>query len=684
MQHTNSLIHQKSPYLLQHAHNPVNWYAWSDEAFAKAKAENKLVLISIGYSSCHWCHVMEHECFEDEQTAELMNSHFVNIKVDREERPDVDHIYMTAVQLMSGHGGWPLNCFALPDGRPVYGGTYFPKQQWINLLNKLSSLYITNKNQVEQYAQELTQGIKQTDELIRVASEETLRQTQGDISKEVIKNSVSNWQKRFDKVNGGNIGSPKFPMPTNYLFLLKYAHLSKDEELLQFTHLTLQKMAHGGIYDHLGGGFARYSTDSLWKVPHFEKMLYDNAQLISLYAEAYRQSQNPLYKQVVYETIDFLEREMMSAEGGFYSALDADSEGVEGKFYVWTKEDLHQLLKKDFDLFADYYSVNEQGYWEDENYILLRDLPVAEILLKHQITGEELLKIISVCKEKLLAERNKRIRPGLDDKIITSWNALLCKAFGDAYLAFNEDKFLQLAQKNADFIDNYLFKKDLSTGQAGNSLYRCCKKTEGYGDGLLDDYAFTIDAFLNLFSITGEEKYLTKSEKLTQYCFAQFFNSEKNLFYYTSSSSEKLISKSFEVNDNVIPASNSQMAINLHTSASLTGNTMHEEVSRKMLSQMADEVHSSLSSHANWGLLALRHIFNFYEVCIVGNNVDEFMRGFAKHCHPNAIFVYSKQASNIALLAGRYKPKETQIYVCSNKTCNKPVSSIDEALKQLA
>ncbi|HWY37300.1 MAG TPA: thioredoxin domain-containing protein, partial [Bacteroidia bacterium] len=662
MQHTNSLIHQKSPYLLQHAHNPVNWYAWGDEAFAKAKAENKLVLISIGYSSCHWCHVMEHECFEDEQTATLMNRSFVNVKVDREERPDVDHIYMTAVQLMSGHGGWPLNCFILPDGRPVYGGTYFPKQQWQNLLQKLAELYTHNKDQVEQYAKELTQGIKQTDELLHISPGEKT------ISKELLERSVQNWQKRFDKANGGNAGSPKFPMPNNYLFLLKYAHLNKDEEVMSHVHLTLQKMAQGGIYDHAGGGFARYSTDALWKVPHFEKMLYDNAQLISLYAETYRQTPNPLYKQVVYETVEFLQREMMSDEGGFYSALDADSEGVEGKFYVWAKEELREILKKDFDVFADHYSVNEQGYWEDGNYILLRDLPLAEVLLKHQLKEDELQKIITRSKEKLLAERKKRVPPGLDDKIITSWNALLCKALVDACQAFNEDRFLQLAQKNADFIIRYLLKKD-------HSLYRCCKKTEAYGHGFLDDYAFVIDAFASLFSVTGKEDYLTKSEALTQYCFDHFFSREKNLFYYTSHASNELISKSFEVSDNVIPASNSQMALNLHTLAAITGNTRYEETSAKMLGQMADEL-PYLASHSNWGLLALRHIFNFYEICVVGNHVDEFMRDFGKHCLANTIFVYSKQASQIALLAGRYVPHETYIYVCSNKACMQPVSSV--------
>lgn len=670
MKYTNSLINEKSPYLLQHAHNPVNWFAWGEEAFTKAKAEDKLVLISIGYSSCHWCHVMEHECFENEEVAGWMNKNFINIKVDREERPDIDNVYMTAVQLMTGHGGWPLNCFALPDGRPVYGGTYFPKQQWMNILDKLTSLYSTNKDQVEDYAKQLTQGVKQSNELVRTDNGQTT------IGKEAFENGINNWQKRFDKTHGGNAGAPKFPMPVNYLFLLKYTHLSKNEEILKFTHLTLQKMAQGGIYDHIGGGFARYSTDVLWKVPHFEKMLYDNAQLISLYSEAFRQSHNPLYKEVVFETIGFLKREMMSSEDGFYSALDADSEGVEGKFYIWTKEELRDLLKKDFDLFADLYSVNETGYWEDDHYILLRDLPVAEILLKHQLSPEELQKRIADSKEILLRERNKRVRPGLDDKMITSWNALLCKAFGDAYLAFSDPELLKLAQNTATFIERYLTRKD-------GSLHRCCKGTEAYGDGFLDDHAFTIDAFLTLFSITGNETYLEKSIKLTEHCFTNFFDETSGLFYYSSSGAEKLISKSFELSDNVIPASNSQMAINLHTLGGLTANENYEKTATKMLGQMAAEIVSYPSSHANWAQLALRYVFPFYEVCVVGNHVDEFISAFGKHCLPNANFVYSKQPSEIALLKGRYKAGETLVYVCTQRTCNKPVSSAEEALKQL-
>ncbi len=671
MKYTNSLINSKSPYLLQHAHNPVNWQAWGEEAFTQAKNENKLVLVSIGYSACHWCHVMEHECFEDEETAALMNKHFVNIKVDREERPDVDHIYMTAVQLMSGHGGWPLNCFVLPDGRPIYGGTYFPKQRWADLLKNLATMYSQNKPKVEEYAAELTQGIKQVNEFSHLSANEN-----SVISKQELEEAVGKWQKRFDKIEGGNLGSPKFPMPNNYLFLLRFAHLNKDEELLKQVHLTLEKMAHGGIYDHLGGGFARYSTDTFWKVPHFEKMLYDNAQLISLYCEAYRQNKNPLYKQVVYETIEFIEREMTSPEGGFYSALDADSEGKEGWFYIWTKEELQEILKKDFDVFADYYSVNETGYWEDDFYILLRNTPEKEILAKHAISTEELQKTIWACKQKLMQRRNTRVRPGLDDKIIASWNGLMCKALGEAAATFTEKKFLTLALQNAEFIQKHLI-------QPGNSVFRCAKGKVAYGAAFLDDYAFIIDAFTGLFNICGENKFLEQAISLTEYCFTNFYAKDKGLFYYSPENGEALIAKNFEVNDNVIPASNSQMTLNLQALYALTGNPVYEETANKMLQQMQSEIKSTPSSHSNWGLAALRQNFAFYEVCIVGKDVDEFMAAFAKHYQANAIFVYSKTASEIALLKGRYKPNETLIYVCSNKTCKAPVKTIPEALEQI-
>ncbi|MEO8759408.1 MAG: thioredoxin domain-containing protein, partial [Bacteroidia bacterium] len=610
--HTNSLASEKSPYLLQHAHNPVNWYAWSDAAFAKAKQENKLVLISVGYSACHWCHVMEHQCFEDEQVAELMNKHFINIKVDREERPDVDHVYMTAVQLMTQHGGWPLNCFVLPDGRPIYGGTYFPKEQWMQLLNNLSILHQTDKQKVEDYANQLSTGIKQSDEFISISNEE-----KNIVDAAVLEKCALSFQKRFDTKNGGSIGAPKFMMPNNYLFLLRYAHLTNNKSILKHVHFTLQKMANGGLYDQLGGGFARYSTDEQWKVPHFEKMLYDNAQLISLYSEAFQQNKNPLYKQVVYETINFIERELTSPEGGFYSALDADSEGVEGLYYIWAKEELRTLLKKDFEVFADYYSVNEIGYWEDENYILLRNLSDAEVALKNNISIEDLHKIISISKEKLLAVRNKRVRPGLDDKILASWNGLMCASLCDAYTAFNEDKFLQLAIKNANFIKHKLID------DAGGLMR--CYKDKAYIDAFLDDYAFVIDAYIKLFSLTGDIAWLGLSELLVKRTLYNFFDEEKNIFYFSGKNAGKLISQKVEMHDNVIPASNSQMARNLFTLSKITDNTNYENISKKMLNHVAEEIVNYPSGHSNWAILALQQAFPFKEVCIVGKAVDEFM-----------------------------------------------------------
>jgi len=397
--HTNSLIHETSPYLLQHAHNPVKWMPWGDEALEKAKKENKLILISVGYSACHWCHVMEHESFEDETVAKIMNDYFVCIKVDREERPDIDQVYMMAVQLMTGQGGWPLNCFALPDGRPIYGGTYFPKKNWINILLNLVDLQKEQPDKMEDYANQLTQGLKLA-ELIKVNTNET------DFKKELIINCYNNWKERFDNVDGGPNKAPKFPLPNNYQFFLRLSTdpsptLPEGErvDLLEHINLTLTKMAYGGIYDQIGGGFARYSVDHYWKVPHFEKMLYDNAQLVSLYCEAYAVTKNSLYKNVVYETLEFIERELTAPNGGFYSALDADSEGIEGKYYVWTKEELQNILKDDFNLFADYYNINKLGLWEHDNYILLRNVDDHIIAEEHNISIEELQNKITSFKK---------------------------------------------------------------------------------------------------------------------------------------------------------------------------------------------------------------------------------------------------------------------------------------------
>ena len=362
---TNALVNETSPYLLQHAHNPVDWYPWNETTLTKAQKEDKLLLISIGYSACHWCHVMEHESFEDEEVAKIMNENFICIKVDREERPDVDQIYMTAVQLMKQRGGWPLNCIALPDGKPFWGGTYFRKDEWKKQILGLANAYQNDRKKVLDFAEKLSNGIRQVEMVVK-------NPNQADFSWKDVDNMVSPWSERFDNSEGGSNGAPKFPMPNAYNFLLRYAHLSDNKEVLEHIELTLNKMAFGGIYDQIGGGFARYSTDRSWKAPHFEKMLYDNGQLVSLYSEGYLKFKNSLYKDIVFESLEFVERELLDETGAFYSALDADSEGEEGKFYVWNETELKLFIREDFEIFKDYFNVNNKGLWEHGNYILLR------------------------------------------------------------------------------------------------------------------------------------------------------------------------------------------------------------------------------------------------------------------------------------------------------------------------
>lgn len=667
--HTNQLINETSPYLLQHAHNPVNWVAWNESALEQAKKENKLILVSVGYSACHWCHVMEHESFEDEKVAEIMNKHFVCIKVDREERPDVDMLYMTAVQLMSGQGGWPLNCFALPDGRPIYGGTYFRKEQWVNVLLNLSGLYSENPEKVMQYATELTNGLHQT-ELINTKEFEAKP-----LSKEVLEACVSKWEKRFDNELGGPKKAPKFPLPNNYSFLLKHAHLTNDQKLLQHVDLTLTKMACGGIYDQLGGGFARYSTDIEWKIPHFEKMLYDNAQLVSLYCEAYRLTKNKLYKEIVEETLAFVEREWLSKENGFFSALDADSEGEEGKYYVWQEEELRNLLGNDFGIFADYYGINAIGYWEHDNYVLMRNENVSDILFKHQIKINELEVTIANCKSILLKERDKRVKPGLDDKILASWNALMCKAYAEAYLTFKNPNYRTIVLKNAEFLKKEMVRPDFS-------MCRNFKNGKATINAFLDDYAFTIDAFIQTYIISQDESWLHLSKNLCDHILKYFYNPESGLFFYTDPSN-KLIVRNTETSDNVIPASNSQMAHNLFRLGKYFHDSEYEAKSVKMLHRFTEEIKSYGSGYSHWASLYSDMLNEFFEVCIVGKDVEEKILALFNDYVPNAIFVVAASDSDLDILKQRFVEGKTFIYVCKNRSCLLPVSEVKEALKQL-
>ncbi|MES2836377.1 MAG: thioredoxin domain-containing protein [Bacteroidota bacterium] len=665
----NSLINETSPYLLQHAHNPVNWYAWNNETLELAKKQNKMMLISIGYSACHWCHVMEREVFENEDLAKIMNENFINIKVDREERPDIDQVYMLAVQLMTGHGGWPLNCFTLPDGRPIYGGTYFPAQKWKNILLNLVDLYNNDATKVFEYATRLTQGIKMSELVETVEEDKAL-----DIS--VLKEGVEHWKQSFDDENGGPRKAPKFPMPNNYLFLLKWAKLYNDVEVKKHVEFTLTKMAFGGIYDQLEGGFARYSTDISWKVPHFEKMLYDNAQLISLYSFAYQEFKNPVFKEVVYQTIDFVKHNFLNNDKLFYSALDADSEGEEGKFYVWKKEELLSVLKNDFELFSDYYNVNELGFWEHENYILLRNKTDEDFAIKHNLNLEDLKLKVKVWKKLLLAERNKRIKPGLDDKSLTSWNALQIKALTDACLVFNDETFLLQAE------------------QSMQSLLRFCKAPEGnllhsFKNGkatinaFLEDYAFVIEALNSLFLATGNDLCLQQSQELTEYCFVHFYDEKSGLFYFTSNLDKELISRKFELSDNVIPASASVMATNLFILSKITGSEKYEKAAKKMLLLVIDKFQDYGSAYSNWAVLACYYLFESKEVVISGTDAKQFRNEMYAEYLPNHIIALNQNISNLSLFKHRFDKDKTQIFVCENNSCHAPVLSTKDALKLL-
>jgi len=664
--HTNALIHETSPYLLQHAHNPVNWQPWGEKALNQAKTENKLLLISIGYSACHWCHVMEHESFENLEVAQIMNDHFICIKVDREERPDVDHIYMTAVQLLTGRGGWPLNCIALPDGRPIWGGTYFQKENWMQTLEAVFKFYAENPKETLEYAVKLQQGIEQNS-LVPISGENVR------IDPLLLPSLLKKWQSYFDTKNGGTKGAPKFMLPNNWQFLLKAGQQFQDQTILDQVKLTLQKMAFGGLYDQVGGGFARYSTDEIWKVPHFEKMLYDNAQLLSLYAEAYQTDPNPLYPQVVSEIIEFLKRELLSPENGFYSALDADSEGEEGKFYTWTKPELQQLLGPDFELFGDYYNVNSLGFWEHNQYILIRTEDDHSFAEKHQLSIEGLETKAQNWKNLLLNEREKRVRPGLDDKILASWNALTISGLVNCYKAFGNSGYLELALANANFLKQKMMNGD-------EKLFHSYKNNQAKIFGFLEDYALVIKAFTALFEANGHKEWLSIAQQLTETTFNDFYDEQKSIFYFTASQQENLITRTIEIHDNVIPSSNSVMAKNLFRLSYLIDRPDYLKTAQEMLGLISGNMTEYPSGYSNWSQLMLNLTGNHFEVAIVGGNAISLLNELQKNYLPNVIFCAGTTESDLPLLQNRYVSGKTLIYICQDNSCQLPVETVEEAL----
>ena len=666
---TNDLIHETSPYLLQHAHNPVDWKPWNQEILAKAKAENKPLLISIGYSACHWCHVMERESFEDSAVAEIMNQNFICIKVDREERSDVDQVYMDAVQLMTGSGGWPLNCFALPDGSPFFGGTYFKKEQWVQILKQLADLYENDPTKVLEYAEKLKTGLSQMDATPLVEMPE-------DFSPEILETAVSRWKKSFDENEGGPNRAPKFPMPTNYQFLLAHAHQSEDKDLLNYVHLTLRKMAFGGIYDQIGGGFARYSTDEVWEVPPFEKMLYDNGQLLTLYAQAYTQSGDPLYKHIINQTGEWIEREMLDESGAFYSALDADSEGEEGRFYVWKKEEIQTISEDNYKVIADYYNVNLKGNWEHGNYILLRHDSDIEIAKKHGITSSELKDIVANFNRKAMLERDKRVRPGLDDKTLTSWNALTAKGLTDAYISTQDERWIKLAKKNLDF----LLKTQMNDE---GRLWHNYKNGKSSINGYLEDYAHLIDALIRYYEATLDEKAIRDASKLTEYVFKHFDQSANGMFYFKSKEDPELVSKKAEITDNVIPASNSVIATCFFKLSLILADESLHELSRSMLAQMEGSFNQYPAGYSQWMLLHQYQSASYFELAIVGKDCLKKLKELHTEYLPNVVICGGETEGSIPVLEGKYSEGKTVLYACKHGVCQQPTSDVGTVLNQL-
>jgi uncharacterized protein len=666
----NNLKYSLSPYLQQHANNPVHWQAWNADVLREAESLDKLLIVSIGYSSCHWCHVMEHECFEDEEAAALMNEHFISIKVDREERPDIDEIYMTALQLMTNSGGWPLNVICLPNGKPIWGGTYVPKKRWMQVLAELNSMYRNNKEEVLEYANKLTKGIEQSQIIALSPKLSPFTESEAD-------NVFENWRNSLDMEEGGANRAPKFPMPVNLDFMLNYGVISGNKEALNYLELTLDKMSQGGIYDQIGGGFARYSTDTYWKVPHFEKMLYDNAQLISIYAKAYRYFQKPDYKAVLLESIAWVERELKAEGGPCYSALDADSEGEEGKFYVWKLKELEQhIATEEWSTFHDYYQLEKEALWEHGNYILLRRENDSSFCAEHAISQSRLDQLKGTWKSTLLKARALRVRPGLDDKALTSWNALMIEAYVEAYRALGQDEHLAQAKELASWI---LDKQSRNKQQ----LWHAWHSGTSHIEGLIEDYAFASRAFLLLYQETQDLDYLNQAERWVNYAQSEFEEKKSALFYTRPKNGEKLIARSQETADNVIASANSTMAHNLFLLGEIKQNSAYKEQGQVMLNHLKSRAMEYGESYANWAKLLVFEAYPFYEVVIVGENAKNTYQELNKNFIPQSIILWSETELEDPLFINRFIKGETLIYVCSDGACQLPQKEVSRALEQI-
>lgn len=686
--YTNRLIQETSPYLLQHAHNPVDWYPWGEEAFAKAKAEDKPILLSVGYSACHWCHVMERESFENEAIAALMNRDFVNIKVDREERPDVDAIYMNAVQMMTGQGGWPMTMFLTPDGKPFFGGTYFPptdmygRRGFPTILQAIAEVWKTQRAELEAQGQEILSQLNEGNDLSRHLSDALLTPT-------ILDNAFNTLSQQFDYQNGGFGSAPKFPQPANLDFLLRYHARSKRQEPLQMVERTLQRMALGGMYDQLGGGFHRYSTDAIWLVPHFEKMLYDNAQLVQTYARCYQATGKAFYRGVAEETLEYVIREMTTPEGGFTSAQDADSEGVEGKFFVWTPEEIRALLgERDAAVFCAFYDVTERGNWEEHNILhVVMDAP--EVAQKFQLTIGEAAEILDKGRARLFQAREQRVKPGLDDKVLTAWNGLMLAAFAECAAIFDNDRFREVAIRNAEFVMSNLATTD-NNGRL--RLLRTWRKDEAKLNAYLEDYAFFADGLLALYEATFEARWVEFALVLTETMLALFWDEQNGGFFATSADHETLIQRPKDWDDNATPSGNSVAIEVLLKLALLTDNSDFRNHAAQVLRRLG----SLLEKHP-YGFARLLGALDFYlatpkEIALVGDPADPVTRSLLHAVYasylPNKIVALAHSPetapATIPLLADRpLRDGKPTAYVCENFACKEPVTDADALTLQL-
>ncbi|MFQ5871067.1 MAG: thioredoxin domain-containing protein [Candidatus Geothermarchaeales archaeon] len=675
------MIKETSPYLLQHAHNPVDWYPWGEEALAKARGDDKPILLSIGYSACHWCHVMEHESFEDPETARIMNENFVNIKVDREERPDLDAIYMEAVQAMTGSGGWPMTVFLTPDGEPFYGGTYFPPTprygtpSFRSVLHNVAKTYREQRSQVE----DLTKQIR--DRLNRVP----LPETGGLLVEETLENAFRSITQAFDQRYGGFGGAPKFPPSMSLEFLLRVYKRGGHRVALRMVETTLTRMARGGIYDQLGGGFHRYSVDARWLVPHFEKMLYDNALLSRVYLHAYLVTGNALYRRVVEETLDYVVREMTDPLGGFYSTQDADTDGVEGKFYVWTPLEVRETLgSADGDLFCRFFGITEGGNFEGKSILNVPEEPGA-VAQEADVSGGELGEVILGGRRRLFEVREERVRPGRDDKVLTAWNGLMLASFAEASWVLDREDYLAVAQKNADFVLSHLRKE--------GRLLRTWKQGRAKLNGYLEDYAFLADGLLAMYQADFDARWFKEARALADAMMNHFRDQSNAVFFDTSDDHEELIARPRSLEDGAIPSGNSMAARVLLLMASYTGEESYREAAVGAMDAAGPMMVQYPRGFGNWLSDLDIHLGPLKEVAIVGDRESQdtlrLVKAVRAQYRPNMVVAWDdpggSAADHVPLLVGRENVDgRATAYVCEGFSCRAPTVNVETLTRELA